>query len=264
MSPYSHPLCPHERRPGTTVCLHCRHSERLAANVRRRALFTQIGGVVFVIGIVAAAGVAGTAALYGGRSSSQPSAGTLAIAVSRAEKPLIPPPPDAGTPAPSGRTALVTLTPAARSLAEGSPNGTAAPLSVPSTDTVPADSPVHVAVAVPILPEGRTSLPDSVEAIRNGSEVVVRFDRILTRTRRPAKFERIIRSTLPAIYGAVADTALAHWPQGTVERAGDLFTGVPSQGLNIPSRGGSFLVRTEARLGNGGPLVVAYHVRFAP
>ena len=34
--------CPHERRPGTMVCLHCRHAERLAARAARAKMFSHV------------------------------------------------------------------------------------------------------------------------------------------------------------------------------------------------------------------------------
>src|SRR5438874_11329805 len=51
--------CPHERRPGMAVCLHCLHADRVAARERRqrrivRFIAWTLG--VTVVGIVGAAG----------------------------------------------------------------------------------------------------------------------------------------------------------------------------------------------------------------
>ncbi len=37
------PTCPHGLRPGTTVCLHCRHDARIAARRRRYLFFARLG-----------------------------------------------------------------------------------------------------------------------------------------------------------------------------------------------------------------------------
>ena len=61
-------------------------------------------------------------------------------------------------------------------------------------------------------------------ADRAGDTVRVSFDLLLSRTRRSDKFEAIVRSTLPQVYGAPADSALRALPAGAVARAGDLVT----------------------------------------
>ena len=48
--------CPHEIRPGTTVCLHCRKEERLARIARRRRSMARVFGLVAgvaVCGVIA-------------------------------------------------------------------------------------------------------------------------------------------------------------------------------------------------------------------
>ena len=64
---FSFAPCPHERRPGTAVCLHCRHEEYLASQARRRRTITR-----FLIGLaglsaVSSVGVLGATALMGAR-----------------------------------------------------------------------------------------------------------------------------------------------------------------------------------------------------
>src|SRR5947207_15810984 len=51
--------CPHERRPGMAVCLHCLHANRVEARTRRRRAvirFTLWTMGVGVVGVVGAAG----------------------------------------------------------------------------------------------------------------------------------------------------------------------------------------------------------------
>ena len=43
MSPQSPAPCPHELRPGTTVCLHCRYAEHQARAARTRAFLLRAG-----------------------------------------------------------------------------------------------------------------------------------------------------------------------------------------------------------------------------
>ena len=111
----------------------------------------------------------------------------------------------------------------------------------------------------PVVPPGRTALRDTMVADRAGDTVRVSFDLELSRTRRPEKFEAIVRSTLPQVYGAAVDSALRALPEGAVARAGDLVTTLPEQGFHIPLPGGrTIAVWPETRPGRDGPLVVAY------
>ena len=117
---------------------------------------------------------------------------------------------------------------------------------------------VEVAVS-PVVPVGRTALRDTMVADRAGDTVRVSFDLELSRTRRPEKFEAIVRSTLPQVYGTAVDSALRALPVGAVARAGDLVTTLPEQGFHIPLAGGrTIAVWPETRPGRDGPLVVAY------
>jgi hypothetical protein len=96
-------------------------------------------------------------------------------------------------------------------------------------------------------------------ADRSGDTVRVSFDLLMARTRRPDKFETIVRSTLPQVFGAAVDSALRALPFGSVARAGDLIETLPSSGFHIPlTNGRTIAVWPVTRVGRDGPLVVAY------
>jgi hypothetical protein len=135
---------------------------------------------------------------------------------------------------------------------------TPAASAVPAPVRISSAAPASV-TALPLVPVGRTALRDTMVADRAGDTVRVNFDLLLSRTRRPDKFEAIVRSTLPQVYGALADSALRALPVGAVARAGDLITTLPERGFHIPIAGGrSIAVWPETRAGRDGPLVVAY------
>jgi hypothetical protein len=128
-----------------------------------------------------------------------------------------------------------------------------APAPVSAT---PATSPVS-----PVVPRGQSSLPDSLLATRTDSGITVSFDRTMIRTRNPWKFERLVRSTLPALYGPLADSALARIPEGGLVRQGDLINELPTRGMRIPvAPGWTFTLFPITRPGQGGPLVTQYRV----
>ena len=113
----------------------------------------------------------------------------------------------------------------------------------------------------PVVPQGQSSLPDSLLATRADSVITVSFDRTMIRTRNPWKFERLVRSTLPALYGAAADSALSHIPEGGLVRQGDLINELPTRGLRIPvAPGWTFTLFPITRPGHDGPLVTQYRV----
>jgi len=145
---------------------------------------------------------------------------------------------------------------AARDTAASSEEGAPATLalSTPSTASLvasPAPTPGYAASVTPppipalspVIPVGRTMLRDTMVAERVGDTVRVSFDLQLSRTRRPDKFEAIMRATLPQVFGAVADSALRSLPTGSVARAGDLVATLPERGLRIPAAGGMILFR---------------------
>jgi hypothetical protein len=83
----------------------------------------------------------------------------------------------------------------------------------------------------------------------------------MIRTRNPWKFERLVRSTLPALYGPLADSALARIPEGGLVRQGDLINELPTRGMRIPvAPGWTFTLFPITRPGQDGPLVTQYRV----
>ena len=111
----------------------------------------------------------------------------------------------------------------------------------------------------PVLPIGRTDLSDTVYAVRSPEEVRVIFDTQMGRTRRLDKFELMVRTTLPRIFGAPADSALAAVPYGEFARDGDLINELPTRGITLTlGDSGAIVLWPETRPGRDGPLVVAY------
>ena len=239
--------CDHELRPGTTVCLRCQHAERGAKRARQRRMIARGGAATLALGMIVAVGI-GVVTAWRGRAVA---AGRQGLTTAD----LI------GT-APSG-SAVAGDTAASTSAAPP----TAIPVSAPSTASLVASpaptpapvSPPPIAAMSPVIPVGRTMLRDTMVAERTGDTVRVSFDLLLSRTRRPEKFEAIMRATLPQVFGPAADSALQSLPAGSVARAGDLVATLPERGLRIPAAGGmTIAVWPETRAGRDGPLVVAY------
>ncbi|HUF25519.1 MAG TPA: hypothetical protein VMM18_00960 [Gemmatimonadaceae bacterium] len=112
---------------------------------------------------------------------------------------------------------------------------------------------------MPVIAEGRTEFGDSVFAVREGSNVTVHFDTYESRTRRRDKFDRIVRETLPRVYGAQADSVLAGIPAGELIPAADLVEEITTTGIRLSFTDGSTLqLWPRTRPGRDGPLVVAY------
>ena len=110
-----------------------------------------------------------------------------------------------------------------------------------------------------MLAEGRTDLPDSMFAVRTGGTVVVYFDTSPMRTRRADKFDHIVRQTLRAVYGPIADTLLAAIPDGKLAKPKALLTSLPSRGIHLPLKDGWRLsLWPETREGRDGQLIVSY------
>ena len=252
MASPSIPPCDHELRPGTAVCLRCQHAERAARRAHQRQMMARGTAVAMVLGVIAAIGIAG-ASVIRSRAWMGSTGSTEKLATSAELKP----------------------TSAADSATDSAADSAAAPTDSATTVQVPQRSVVHpsapapavasrpaaaVGLAVsPVVPVGRTALRDTMVAVRAGDTVRVSFDLELSRTRRPEKFEAIVRSTLPQVYGTAVDSALRALPVGALARAGDLVTTLPEQGFHIPLAGGQTLgVWPETRPGRDGPLVVAY------
>jgi len=221
-------VCTHERRPGTTVCLHCRHAERLAAGERRKKLLLRgsaLGIVLVIVGVTAAM----SATAIRGRLIARSDAKTPVQVV-------------------SSHTTADTASPTAPI---ATPRTVAAPTAVAQQGETP--------VLMPTITAGQTILRDSVIADRTDSNVVVSFDKPMTRTRRPEKFEALLRSTLVEIYGAPVDSALARIPEGGIASQGNLITDLPTRGVRIPvSDALTLTVYPETRPGQDGPLVIRY------
>ena len=121
-------------------------------------------------------------------------------------------------------------------------------------------APVPQLVA-PTIAAGRTALGDQMYAERLGDTVVVSFDTETGRTRRADKLERIIRVTLPKVFGAVADSTLvALADRQLVAPRANLVANLASEGLQLASPDGSsrFAIHASVREGRDGPLVVGY------
>ena len=230
------PACPHEQRPGTKICLHCRHEARMITKERRRRLMLRgsaFGAVLLILGSV---GTIGAVTLRRYSATRRTEARAQAVQPVVASKPAVDSTPSATAPqAPAaGQVAATT---------------TALP---PSAVPTPLK---------PVLPEGTTTLPSGMTATRHDSVVVLSFDFAGARTRMPERFERLVRSTLPAVYGARADSAVRAIPDGGIARQGDLFTELTERGVRIPvSTGWAIALYPIPRPGRDGPLVTQYRV----
>jgi hypothetical protein len=134
-----------------------------------------------------------------------------------------------------------------------------APATKTASTVVVDSTPTPAPLTGPIIPHGRTDLPDSLFAVRRGDTVVVNFDTGPARTRRADKFETLVRQTLPSVYGVVADTLLAAVPNGKLASAKELVTTLPKRGIHLRgSHGPRVALWPETRPGRDGPLVFAY------
>lgn len=251
--------CPHERRPGTTVCLHCRHAERLAAKAVRGRIFTHVmlGGAI--VGVIAVAFAAATAALDGQPAVAAPAPATAARLAPAATQPSA----AVATPASATRAASelpATLPAPAEQIASAA---TPTPeRKAPAPATAPA---APLPSLYPMVPEGISPLADDMSVHRRGDTVIVHFDTELGRTRRPEKFEAIVRATLLQVYGAAAEPVLASAHPGLIAREGDLLAELPSRGVRIPTGDGTALsIWPVTRPGRDGPIVVSYRAAVLP
>jgi hypothetical protein len=205
--------CPHDLRPGTTVCLRCRKEARAVAQARTRRNAIMIGVPAFVVVVLGA--------MVAIRLTARP-AQAAASAPAKQEVVVAPPP------------------------------------VVPAVDSVRPKGP-PIPPLTPKIAQGRTALGDGMFAERSDTGVTVYFDSPMTRTRRADKFERIVRLTLPVIFGPTADSVLAAVPNGALAGGADLLTELPSRGVHLPLPDGWALdLWPSTRVGRDGPLVVNY------
>src|SRR6476646_1130270 len=127
--------CPHELRPGTTVCLHCRWEARSATKRRRRRLFMKGSSGLALLSTLAVMGLVGRVAFEKRLSSPRLRVATATV-MSDAE----------------GDAAKAIA--AAPSTAQQGATMSAAPAPVSATPATP--SPVS-----PVVPQGQSTLPDS-------------------------------------------------------------------------------------------------------
>lgn len=230
------PPCPHDVGPGIPVCLRCRKENRVATRDRRRRALFATAAIALGVATIGAAGAAG-----------------MLDSELRAAGFTLPAAPVPSTPSASEPQSAPEIVP-----------DTAPVVSVSSEDTVVSVASVTtppVPELAPTIGEGRTPLRDGIVAQRSGDEITVHFDTPLARTRRPEKFEGVLRATLPQIFGASVDSALVAMPVGTLVPPHGLTTDLPTQGLYVPVPGGSTLrIWPETRPGEDGPLVVRYRV----
>ena len=236
-----HPLqkCTHERGPGTTICLHCRHEARLAARIKRKRLMLRGAAAAIVVATSLAASALGATAIRGRNAARR------AESAAKAANPPVATVATLSTPASSPVGAHVDSM--GRSATQTS--------SVKSiSGNVSATAPLML-----IVPPGESPLPDGVTAFRDDAVVTVAFDTPLARTRVAEKFERFVRATLPAVFGSGADSALAKLPIGALASQGNLITELPTTGVRIPV-GSVWEIRVypETRKGLDGPLVIRY------
>jgi len=222
------------------VCLHCRHTALVAARARRRKRL-MYGGSVLLIAVMLAGAGAVTVGVVKNRASA---AATTASAGSVKPEALM------------QRVAQVTALPA--TAAAQRPASDPPPLPSPTAGSPTASSSPPL---VPILAHGETTLSAGITATRSDNSVTVRFDTEGLRTRRRDRFEKLVRETLPAVYGRRADSLLAGMPDGSIAGQGDLLTELPSRGVRFAlSDGWKLTLFPETRPGRDGPLVIRYRV----
>lgn len=227
-------VCTHERRPGTTVCLHCRHAALLVARAKFKRLMFRGTAVALVFATFIAAGALSATAIRGKnrRDSQRPQLPDVQV--------------------------ISTADPVIAS-ADGVPP---APAAVAQQG---AAKEAGGAPLVPVLSTGETPLGHGVVATRGDSAVLLSFDTPENRTRVPEKFEQFVRTTLPAVYGPDARAILGRVPRGGIARQGSLLYELPLRGVRIAVNDAwNIRLFPETRPGQDGPLVVRYRVSVVP
>ncbi len=248
MSLQSLGACPHQPRPGTTVCLHCRREARQALHRRRRRVALKASVITIAVGVALTVVAGVTVAISDSRPTEILAAAETAVDAFRTRL---------HTAAQAGHARVIATATRIAHEDVGRVFLPVALLTVPPAPPLPQGPPL-----LPIVAEGATRLRDSVVAIRRGDSVTVHFDTPRGRTRRPEKFEQIVRATLPAIYGPFADSVLVHIPAGDLTRGADLLTDLPTRGLRLSlGAGWALALWPETRRGQDGPLVVMYRAQ---
>ena len=211
--------------------------------------FLGLASVVGIIGIAAAAGAI-TLRGSGSAGATETSAGNVSL---RQE----------------GRStkAAATRTPRVPRPLTPTPSRTASALEPEPTAPVSnAASPVAPTVSSPVkgaslLGQGRTTLTDSIYAVRTGDSVLVNFDTQGNRTRRADKFEQMLRTTLPLVYGRRITSSLDSVPTGSLLPSRDVVGELTSQGVHLMLDNGlKISLWPQTRASADGPLVIAYRV----
>jgi hypothetical protein len=274
MTPRTPAPCHHELRPGTKVCLHCRRAEREATAARHRAIFTRIAVIAALIAGCGYAGVrgfdawkergaAGLTGLLASPASLEAAPIPTTLTGMSLAVPMVGPAPAPLVVDSTAPTAIAdsTLAPVADSTAVPpvlAPAESIAP-APPPAPVVPA--PVVVPPLQPIVAQGRTELRNGIYALRSGDTVTVHFDTPEARTRRPEKFEQIVRATLPDVHGAAADSILATIATGNLLGPNERVIDESTRPIALRGRDGQTLsLRPQTRPGRDGPLVIAYQV----
>jgi hypothetical protein len=198
-------------------------------------------GLASLIGIIGVAGVAGAITLRGDKATNvtETSSGNVALRQEGRSTPLRRMRPLAPTPAPAVEEAPAETTPVV----------TAPVAGTRSTEDAS------------LLGQGRTVLTDSIYAIRAGDSVVVNFDTFGNRTRRADKFEQIVRTTLPMVYGRRVAPALDSIPSGSLLPSRDVIGELAAEGIHLRLDNGTRIrLWPRTRASNDGPLVVSYLV----
>lgn len=232
MSPGQPIVCTHDLGPGTKVCLRCRQEQRQAYRARQQRLLVK-GGVIG-LGLVFAY-VAGASVV------------TAVRGPARAER----------------RTEAPMMLATTEVVQQGAQAAARHPQPAPTNERAPAASRVEAPAPLSfIVPNGRSDAPDSLILDRTADTVVVDFDTDAARTRRRDKFERLVRQTLPLVYGPRVADVLRGVPDGTLLGGSDLLTELPTRGIHLPLADGWVLdIFPETRAGRDGPLVVSYRTR---
>ena len=250
------------------VCLHCRHAGRLAARAARGRMFSHVmlGGAI--LGVIAVVVSAATAAFDGRQEAGAATAPTAATTSHASlEAPAAPATAApvmvkevAAESAPLVIPAIIVSQPAAPS-----PTSPIAQPTSPIPPSIASPSALPGMPLIPLVPEGTSPLSDSMSVVRQGDTMLVHFDTELARTRRPEKFDAVVRATLVQIYGPAAETLLSGIAPGTLARGGDLLAELPTRGIRLPAGDGRTLsLWPVTRPGRDGPLVVSYRATVTP